>query len=368
MIAAAQQPDGYLYTLLPTLKEPRQAVHQPEGQPRAVLRRPPDRSRRGAPRRRPASARCSTSRSSSPTSSTRTFGAGQAARRRRARGDRARAVQAGRRDGRGEIPQARRVLRPTSAAAATQPQAVRRRTTRTTSRSTQCDEVVGHAVRQMYLLCAVADMALRGDDDLHPGDDRMWDDMIERKMYVTGGVGAKHEGEAFGDAFELPNESAYAETCAGIGNALWNHRMNLLTGDGEVRRRRRAGDVQRLPLRRRRFAATSSSTSTRSPAAASTTACRGSTAPAARRTSCATWRPCRSARTRFPTTGDTIYVNLYAAGEANVTLPKGKVRIKQETRYPWDGERAAHRRRRQPVDAEAARSRSGAKATVTIDG
>jgi len=52
-------------------------------------------------------------------------------------------------------------------------------------------------------------------------------------MYITGGIGAKHQGEAFGDAYELPNESAYAETCAGIGNALWNQRMHLLTGDGK---------------------------------------------------------------------------------------------------------------------------------------
>ena len=91
----------------------------------------------------------------------------------------------------------------------------------------------GHAVRQMYLLCAATDMARAGDPQMRPALEKLWRDLVERKMYVTGGVGARHDGEAFGEPYELPNDSAYAETCAGIGSALWNHRMNLLTADAK---------------------------------------------------------------------------------------------------------------------------------------
>src|SRR5688572_21968113 len=99
---------------------------------------------------------------------------------------------------------------------------------------TQIREVLGHAVRMTYLLCAMTDVAARtGDAEHKAAVDRLWDDLVGTKMYLTGGIGARHEGEAFGDAYELPNESAYAETCAAIGNALWNHRMNLLHGDAK---------------------------------------------------------------------------------------------------------------------------------------
>src|SRR4030095_16644714 len=84
------------------------------------------------------------------------------------------------------------------------------------------DSVVGHAVRQMYLACAMTDMALADDPSMVPALGKMWQDLSQRKMYVTGAVGAKHQGEAFGEPYELPNESAYAETCAHIAHRLLN--------------------------------------------------------------------------------------------------------------------------------------------------
>ncbi|GAB4314605.1 MAG: glycoside hydrolase family 127 protein [Bacteroidales bacterium] len=93
-------------------------------------------------------------------------------------------------------------------------------------------EAVGHAVRALYMYSAMTDIAaLTGDKDYLEAVLRLWDDVAGRKMYVTGGVGQKTENEGFGPAFELPSASAYCETCASIAFVLWNHRMFLLTGN-----------------------------------------------------------------------------------------------------------------------------------------
>ena len=75
--------------------------------------------------------------------------------------------------------------------------------------------------------------AYTGDEKFIAAMDRLWDDVVGHKMYITGGIGARHEGEAFGDPYELPNDSAYCETCAAIGLALWAHRLNLMHGDAQ---------------------------------------------------------------------------------------------------------------------------------------
>jgi len=94
-------------------------------------------------------------------------------------------------------------------------------------------EVVGHAVRSLYLNCGAADVYMEtGEEALWDALMRLWHSMTERKMYVTGGVGARYEGEAFGDDYELPNARAYAETCAAIANVMWNWRMLLISGEG----------------------------------------------------------------------------------------------------------------------------------------
>ena len=97
---------------------------------------------------------------------------------------------------------------------------------------TRQTEPVGHAVRAVYMYCGMADVAtLTGSDDYTHAIDRIWDTMTARRLYLTGGIGARHSGEAFGDDYELPNASAYCETCAAIANAFWNYRMFLLHAD-----------------------------------------------------------------------------------------------------------------------------------------
>ena len=96
------------------------------------------------------------------------------------------------------------------------------------------DEAVGHAVRAGYFYSGVADVAaLTGDAAYAKAIDRIWENVSAKKLYLTGGIGARHAGEAFGENYELPNATAYNETCAAIANALWNERMFLLHGDAK---------------------------------------------------------------------------------------------------------------------------------------
>lgn len=93
-------------------------------------------------------------------------------------------------------------------------------------------EVTGHAVRQLYLLAGVTDLQLDDPDSGYAETlDALWRSEHEHKLYITGGVGSRHRGEAFGDPYELPADRAYSETCAAIANLHWNWRMLLLHGD-----------------------------------------------------------------------------------------------------------------------------------------
>ena len=92
--------------------------------------------------------------------------------------------------------------------------------------------VEGHAVRQLYLLAAVTDLAVEtGERALREAAERQWSAMVATKTHLTGGVGAHHDLEDFGDPYELPNERAYCETCAAIASIQWSWRMALLTGE-----------------------------------------------------------------------------------------------------------------------------------------
>jgi len=94
------------------------------------------------------------------------------------------------------------------------------------------DEVVGHAVRAAYLYAGATDLLIEtGDPALRDALHRLWGNMVERKLYLTGGIGARHDGEAFGDDHVLPNARAYAETCAAIGSLMWNWRLLLAEAD-----------------------------------------------------------------------------------------------------------------------------------------
>ena len=95
-------------------------------------------------------------------------------------------------------------------------------------------EAVGHAVRAAYMYAGMADVAaLTGDTSYVNAIDRIWQNIVEKKLYITGGIGATSNGEAFGKNYELPNMSAYCETCAAIGNVYVNYRLFLLHGDSK---------------------------------------------------------------------------------------------------------------------------------------
>lgn len=96
------------------------------------------------------------------------------------------------------------------------------------------DEAVGHAVRAAYMYSGIVDVAaLTGDTGYVHAIDKIWDNVVTKKLYVTGGIGATSNGEAFGENYELPNMSAYCETCAAIGNVYWNYRLFLLHGESK---------------------------------------------------------------------------------------------------------------------------------------
>src|SRR5437016_1825281 len=99
---------------------------------------------------------------------------------------------------------------------------------------TQRTKLEGHAVRAMYACCGATDYYLEtGDQAYWKTLNTLWDDLVNHQMYVTGGVGARSDGEAFGDPYELPNFTAYGESCAAIGNMMWNWRMLAATGDAK---------------------------------------------------------------------------------------------------------------------------------------
>lgn len=96
------------------------------------------------------------------------------------------------------------------------------------------DEAVGHAVRATYMYAGMADVAALTDDSAYINAiDAIWDNIVNKKLYITGGIGATASGEAFGPNYYLPNMSAYCETCAAIGNVYVNHRLFLLHGESK---------------------------------------------------------------------------------------------------------------------------------------
>ncbi len=167
----------------------------------------------------------------------------------------------------------------------------------------------------------------------------LWDDMTTTKMYVTGGVGSRSEGEAFGDAYELPNVRAYGESCAAIGNMMWNWRMLAVTGDAKVYRCHRARAIQRNQFRdvaRRHALLLSQSAGVRS------FHWRQDSQPLVRRhlLSAESRAHLRvAARIFLQHQRDGIYVHLYDNSELNWHLENGVgLKVAQKTNYPWDGD------------------------------
>jgi DUF1680 family protein len=197
-------------------------------------------------------------------------------------------------------------------------------------------EITGHAVRAMYLYSAVADAAaITRDPGFMSAMDAVWQDVTLRKMYVTGGIGPSAQNEGFTVAYDLPNETAYAETCAAVGMALWNHRLNLLHADGRyfdvLERVLYNGLLSGVSLDGTKFfyvnPLASKGNHHRKPWFG--TAC----CP----TNMARLLPSVSGYV-YATDDKDVYVNLFVASNASITGPGGaKVPVKQETQYPWDG-------------------------------
>lgn len=196
-------------------------------------------------------------------------------------------------------------------------------------------EITGHAVRAMYLYAGVADIAaITGNDAYIKTMDHIWQDVTGRKMYITGGIGPSAQNEGFTVPYDLPNDSAYAETCASIGMALWNQRMAILHADAKyadvVERVLYNGALSGVALDGKTFFYVNPL---------------GSQGKHHRRA----WFDCACCPVnvvRFlPTIGgyayaqddQNIYVNQYVASQGKVVLPGNEVSLRQETRYPWDG-------------------------------
>ena len=208
---------------------------------------------------------------------------------------------------------------------------------------TEQREAVGHAVRAGYLYSGMADIAaLTGDQAYIDALGALWTNVVARRMYLTGGIGARHHGEAFGDDYELPNAEAYAETCAAVANTLWNHRMFLLHGDAKyldvLERTLYNGFLSGISLQGNTFFyANPLSSDGEWPFNVRTGAVRYpwfecSCCP----TNVARLLPSLPGYAYAHRDGD-LYVNLYVAGTATVVTAAGGVTLTQDTDYPWSG-------------------------------
>lgn len=196
-------------------------------------------------------------------------------------------------------------------------------------------EITGHAVRAMYLYTGAADVAAATND---PGYMKamktVWEDVVFRNMYITGGIGSSGRNEGFSHDYDLPNEEAYCETCASVGMVFWNQRMNMLTGDGKyidvLERSLYNGALDGLSLKGDRFFY------------GNPLASRGGYSRSEWfGTAC-----CPSNISRlvasfgnyiYAKSEKTLWINLFVASNTTITDGKNKINVEQRTDYPWDG-------------------------------
>lgn len=204
------------------------------------------------------------------------------------------------------------------------------------------DEAVGHAVRAGYMYAGMADIAaLMKDEKYLKAVNNIWHNVVSKKLYITGGIGARHEGESFGDNYELPNLTSYNETCAAIANVYWNHRMFLLHGDSKyidvLERTLYNGLISGVSLEGNSFFYPN---------------CLESDGEYKFNQGALTRKPwfdcscCPSNIIRFiPSVPDYIYalrddslfVNLFITSKVDLVVNGTKVGLTQSTNYPWDG-------------------------------
>ncbi|MVN76012.1 glycoside hydrolase family 127 protein [Hymenobacter sp. HMF4947] len=203
-------------------------------------------------------------------------------------------------------------------------------------------EAEGHAVRAEYLYSAMADVAaLTGDKQLLAAVDTIWNNLVAKKMYVTGGTGAVPSGERFGAPYELPNTTAYNETCASVADVFWNERMFQLHGDAKyvdvLEKVLYNGLISGVGLDGKSFFYSNAMQIKSSLGYHDTEPAR------------AGWFECSCCPTNlarlmpalpgyvYAQRGRALYANLFVSGKATLTVNKQRVQLTQENNYPWDG-------------------------------
>ncbi|MEO6219235.1 MAG: beta-L-arabinofuranosidase domain-containing protein [Ginsengibacter sp.] len=198
------------------------------------------------------------------------------------------------------------------------------------------DNIEGHAVRDMYMFTGMADVSAAYKDTLyHTALHKLWDDVVLRNMYITGGIGSSNTNEGFVGDYDLPNKTAYSETCASVGMVFWNNRMSLLTGDAKY------ADV----MERAMYNAVLAGVSLSGDRFFYVNPLESDGGHHRQRwfgTAC-----CPSNISRFlPSVGNyfymtddqSLYVNLYAGSEASFSLNNTRLNVTQITNYPWNGD------------------------------
>lgn len=207
----------------------------------------------------------------------------------------------------------------------------------------QQDEAVGHAVRAGYLYSAVADVAaLTGDDSLTKAIDKIWENVVSKKLYIQGGIGARGDGERFGANYELPNNTAYNETCAAIANVYWNHRMFLLHGDSKymdvLERTLYNGLISGVGLDGKSFFYTNAMEVRNGFSHNDIERERSGWFQC----SCCPTNVCRFIPAvpgyMYAQKENNLYVNLFISSTANLVINNKPVQVLQQNNYPWEGD------------------------------
>ncbi len=208
---------------------------------------------------------------------------------------------------------------------------------------TQQTEITGHAVRAVYMYAGMTDIAAIYNDKAYlKAVNNIWNNLNERKTYITGSIGARHEQESLGADYELPNLTAYCETCAAIGNLYWNNRLFMLTGDAKyydcLERTLYNGLISGLSLDGKSFFYVNPLE-----ADGKFTFNQGSCTRQS-------WFDCSCCPTNlvrfipslpglvYARQKDSLFVNLYVSSKAKVTVNNKPVTIEQKTDYPWQGD------------------------------
>ena len=203
------------------------------------------------------------------------------------------------------------------------------------------DEAVGHAVRAAYMYAGMADVAaLTGDQDYIKAIDAIWDNIVTKKLYITGGIGATGNGEAFGKNYELPNATAYCETCAAIGNVYVNHRLFLLHGESKyydvLERTLYNGLLSGVSLEGNGFFYPNPLESAGGYERKPWFGC-----------ACCPSNICRFIPSLpgyvYAVKDRNVYVNLFLSNSAELKVGGKEVCLSQTTDYPWRGENSAYR-------------------------